>query len=73
MGFWASGQINICRKVPLQVNFFYITTFCFAVYEPYISTVCPVVLVVTICQKLCCIHVQQCFSVLVYKVCLLSR
>ncbi len=25
-------QINTCRKVPLQVNFFLLTTFCFGVY-----------------------------------------
>ncbi len=25
-------QINTCRKVPLQINFFLLTTFCFGVY-----------------------------------------
>jgi hypothetical protein len=31
-------QINTCRKVPLQVNFFSITTYGFAFYQSNLST-----------------------------------
>ncbi len=34
----AFRQINTCRKAPLLVTFFKMTTFCIAFYESYLST-----------------------------------
>jgi hypothetical protein len=41
---WGGGgsmglrQISTCRKVTLQVNFFYATKFCIAFYESYLAS-----------------------------------
>ncbi len=33
------NSINACRQIPLQVNFFKMTTFCIYFYEFYLSTI----------------------------------
>jgi hypothetical protein len=38
---WGLRQINTCRKVPLQVNSFEITTFGIAFFKPNLSTALP--------------------------------
>ncbi len=38
MGFWASDRQTPARKVPLQINFVSMTTFCIAFYESYLPT-----------------------------------